>query len=122
MELRGLGLPLRGRPFTPPNGPLDVGRPSSLGALLGQGGKDALGKGVEWLLPEKQTRPRIGLPRDQSSDTVVLLCSNPCEHLEGSIPLYPSAVLSRSVMSDSLPPTRLQPTSLLCPWGFSRQE
>ena len=31
-------------------------------------------------------------------------------------------VLSRSVMSDSLQPHRLQPTRLLCPWGFSRQE
>ena len=32
------------------------------------------------------------------------------------------AVLSRSVMSDSLQPHGLQPTRLLCPWGFSRQE
>ena len=30
--------------------------------------------------------------------------------------------VSRSVMSDSLWPQGLQPTSLLCPWGFSRQE
>ena len=32
------------------------------------------------------------------------------------------AVLSRSVVSDSLWPHGLQPTRLLCPWGFSRQE
>ena len=30
-------------------------------------------------------------------------------------------MLSCSVMSDSLQPHRLQLTSLLCPWGFSRQ-
>ena len=30
--------------------------------------------------------------------------------------------LSHSVMSDSLWPRGLQPTRLLCPWGFSRQE
>ena len=32
------------------------------------------------------------------------------------------AVLSCSVMSDSLWPRGLQPTRLLCPWGFFRQE
>ena len=32
------------------------------------------------------------------------------------------AVLSHSIMSDSLPPLGLEPTRLLCPWGFSRQE
>ena len=32
------------------------------------------------------------------------------------------AVLSCSVMSDSLQPYGLQPARLLCPWGFSRQE
>jgi len=31
-------------------------------------------------------------------------------------------VLSHSVMSDSLQPHGLQPTRLLCPWGFSRPE
>ena len=31
------------------------------------------------------------------------------------------AVLSQSVVSDSLRPLGLQPTSLLCTWGFSRQ-
>ena len=31
-------------------------------------------------------------------------------------------VLSRSVVSDSLRPHGLQPTKLLYPWGFSRQE
>ena len=31
-------------------------------------------------------------------------------------------VLSRSVVSNSLKPHGLQPTRLLCPWGFSRQE
>ena len=32
------------------------------------------------------------------------------------------AVLSHSVVSDSLWPHGLQPTRLLCPWGFSRKE
>ena len=32
------------------------------------------------------------------------------------------AVLSCSVISDSLWPHGLQPTRLLCPWGFSRQK
>ena len=32
------------------------------------------------------------------------------------------AVLSHSVVSDSLWPQGLQPARLLCPWGFSRQE
>ena len=32
------------------------------------------------------------------------------------------AVLSHSVMFDFLQPHGLQPTRLLCPWGFSRQE
>ena len=32
------------------------------------------------------------------------------------------AVLSPSVVSDSLRPHGLQPARLLCPWGFSRQE
>ena len=31
-------------------------------------------------------------------------------------------VLSHSVVSDSLRPHGLQPTRLLCPWGFARQE
>ena len=33
-----------------------------------------------------------------------------------------NAVLSRSVKSNSLRPDELQPTRLLCQWGFSRQE
>ena len=32
------------------------------------------------------------------------------------------AVLSHSVMPDSLQPCGLQPARLLCPWGFSMQE
>ena len=32
------------------------------------------------------------------------------------------AVLSHSVMSDSLRPHELQPARLLCPWGLSKQE
>ena len=32
-----------------------------------------------------------------------------------------AVLLSRSVVSDSLQPRGLQPTRLLCPWGFSRQ-
>ena len=31
-------------------------------------------------------------------------------------------MLSYLVMSDSLQPHELQPTRLLCPWGFSRQK
>ena len=36
--------------------------------------------------------------------------------------LWTVCVLRRSVMPDSLRPHGLQPTRLLCPWGFSRQE
>ena len=40
-----------------------------------------------------------------------------------SFPSEPQgAVLSLSVMSNSLQPHRLQPARLFCPWGFSRQE
>ena len=35
---------------------------------------------------------------------------------------YVCAMLNRSVMSNSLQHHGLQPTRLLCPWGFSRQE
>ena len=35
---------------------------------------------------------------------------------------YGPTVLSRSVLSNSLQPHGQQPTRLLCPWGFSRQE
>ena len=37
-------------------------------------------------------------------------------------PVLCCAVLGHSVMSDSLRTHRLQPTRLLCPWGFFRQE
>ena len=37
-------------------------------------------------------------------------------------PFCSIAVLSHSVVSDSLWPHGLQPTRLLCPWGFSTQE
>ena len=41
----------------------------------------------------------------------------------GIEPMSPAlAVLSCSVVSDSFWPGGLQPTRLLCPWGFSRQE
>ena len=40
--------------------------------------------------------------------------------LKGSFWVH--AALGRSVVSDSLQPHGLQPTRLLCPWGFSRQE
>ena len=40
-----------------------------------------------------------------------------------SLPSEPQgAVLSLSVMSNSLQPHRLQPARLFCPWGFSRRE
>ena len=37
-------------------------------------------------------------------------------------PVGSCAVLSRSVVSNSLHPHGLQPARHLCPWGFSRQE
>ena len=37
-------------------------------------------------------------------------------------PKHNCAVPSHAVMSDSLRPCGLQPTRLLCPWGFSRKE
>ena len=42
--------------------------------------------------------------------------------LKSSISLLCCAVFSLSIMSDSLSPYGLQPSKLLCPWGFSRQE
>ena len=41
---------------------------------------------------------------------------------DGCIFSVDCAVLSRSVVSDSVRPHGLQPARLLCPWGFSRQE
>ena len=35
---------------------------------------------------------------------------------------FTHGVLSQSLVSDSLKPHGLQPSRLLCPWGFSRQE
>ena len=68
----------------------------------------------EWLLrlPSPQPRSRSGGkgPRDTASLhfwPFLILCV---------------CVLSCSVMSKSLWPHGLQPTRLLCPWGFSRQE
>ena len=45
-----------------------------------------------------------------------------CPALKSVANLTVCAVLSRSVMSDSLQPHGLSPTKLLHPWGFSRQE
>ena len=45
--------------------------------------------------------------------------SSPYFILQGSLCC---AVLSHSVVSNSLRPHGLQPARLLCPWGFSRQE
>ena len=42
--------------------------------------------------------------------------------LHGDIQVICYAVLSHSVVSNSLRLHRLQPARLLCPWGFSRQE
>ena len=42
--------------------------------------------------------------------------------MEEREPLCTFAVLSHSVVSDSVWHHRLSPTRLLCPWGFSRQE
>ena len=39
-----------------------------------------------------------------------------------SFHFFTCAVLSHSVMSDTLQPHGLQPSRFLCPWGFSRQE
>ena len=41
--------------------------------------------------------------------------------LRHQIEFQTCAVLSRSVVSDTLQPLGLQPARLLCPWGFSRQ-
>ena len=45
-----------------------------------------------------------------------------CPALKSAANLTVRAVLSRSVMSDSLQLHGLSPTKLLRPWGFSRQE
>ena len=49
-----------------------------------------------------------------------LLCS--CKNCIPPLRWVLCAVVSRSVMSDSLRPHGLQPATLFCPWGFSRQE
>ena len=43
-------------------------------------------------------------------------------HLQSPWFIHAMHVLSHSVMSSYLWPHGLQPTRLLCPWGFSRQE
>ena len=75
---------------------------------------------------EKHTQPLSG--RNEQSPRMTF---SHCHDFEGppavrKIPfcflLKTSSVLSCSVMSDSLKPHGLQPTRLLCPWRFSRQE
>ena len=53
----------------------------------------------------------------------VCMCGcKPCMYIFSSLILMCFAVLSCSVVSDSLRPHGLQPSRLLCPWGLSRQE
>ena len=49
-------------------------------------------------------------PKASALDTTFSVCTVCC------------VVLSCSVVSDSFRPHELQPTSIFCPWGFSRQE
>ena len=58
-------------------------------------------------IPYQAPQPRGPAPEDKPP-----LC----------LALRACSVLSCSVVSDSLWPHRLWPTTLLCPWGFSRQE
>ena len=66
----------------------------------------------------------IFLTKGLNSDLLCLL-----QWQVDSLPLSPlgipyrcPAMLSHSVMPNSLRPHGLQPTRLLCPWGFSKQE
>ena len=70
--------------------------------------------------------PLLHVPRRASGKSVTR--RQPSVHtLSGVLCFLPAhlkllcAVLSRSVVSDSLRPQK-QPTRLLCPWGFSRPE
>ena len=56
----------------------------------------------------------------ESLDDVRTSCS--CVGIKANESLCMLQLLSHSVVSDSLQPLGLQPASLLCPWGFSRQE
>ena len=56
----------------------------------------------------------------ESLDDVRTSCS--CVGIKANESLCMLLLLSRSVVSYSLQPPGLQPDSLLCPWGFSRQE
>ena len=64
--------------------------------------------------PVLQGRIELGSFHDQACLVDVLSLA--------SIYVYISSALSHSVMSDSLWPHGLQPATLFCPWGFSRQE
>ena len=61
---------------------------------------------------------------NQKNDTMIMPCSIflDLEGLTHQIFNLECAVLSRSVVSDSLRPCGLQPGRLLCPCGFSRLE
>ena len=74
-----------------------------------------------------QTQVKGSVPKDHPRfrcQSQVLGPQTTCNWLQTQRFPLPSlcAVLSCSVMSDSLWPHGLQPTRLLCPWGFSRQE
>ena len=63
------------------------------------------------LISQKERSPKSPLLWDTS---VHVFLSLSC--------FYSMCVFRRSVVSDSLQPSELQPTRLLCPWGISRQE
>ena len=83
-----------------------------------------LGFGKNMRLVCKKWNPD-SLPASFVSDTrpkVISLYSPACLILGFWHAYTGLAVLSRSVVFDSLRPHGLWPTRLLCPWGFSRQE
>ena len=74
-----------------------------------------------------QTQVKGSVPKDHPHfrcQSQVLGPQTTCTWLQTQRFALPSlcAVLSHSVVSDSLWPHGPQPTRLLCPWGFSRQE
>ena len=77
------------------------------------------------LVPQSGIEPRHLAMRAQSPDHWATR-EFPTDHTSKKTDFSPSkpfcyAMLSRSIVSDSLQPHGLYPTRLLCPWEFSRQ-
>ena len=70
-------------------------------------------------------RSEVSADRGMDKDDGILLSHKKNEAIPSAatwMDLENVAVLRRSVVSNSLQPHGPQPTRLLCPWGFSRQD